>query len=83
MLTNLYYLLLLIAGFPTGLLLAHICKDEIKKWRGRLFLISGLSLILAVGISLIPFSVYLYKIPTIIALFFLIIVCLTINWKSH
>jgi len=83
MLTNLLYLILLIAGFPTGLFLARLCKDEIKNWRKRLFLISALGLALIIGISFIPFSDYAYKIPTIIALFFIIIVCLTINWKGN
>jgi len=83
MLTNLFYLILLLLGFPTGLLLANLCKDEIKKWRGRMFLISAVSLALIVVLSFIPFEIYLYKIPTIITLFFVIIMCLTINWKSY
>ena len=32
MIQNLYYLLLLLAGFPTGLILAKLCKEELKKW---------------------------------------------------
>jgi len=44
---------------------------------------SALALLLAVVISFIPFSIYLYKFPTIIALFFMIITFLTIVWKSH
>jgi len=83
MLTNLYYLLLLIVGFPFGLFLARLCKEEIKKWRKRLFIISVSSLILAVIISFIPTTLYLYKFSTIISLFFIIITCLTIIWKSH
>lgn len=83
MLQNLYYLILLLLGFPAGLLLAWLCKDEIKKWRGRMFLISVLSLVLIIILSFLSFEFYLYKIPTIISLFFIIIVCLTINWKSN
>ena len=82
MLQNLFYLLLLIAGFPIGLFLAKLCKDEIKAWKKRLFIIAIISLVFAVRISFISFSVYLYKLPTIISLFFIIIVCLTIIWKS-
>ena len=82
MLTNLYYTLLLLAGFAVGLFLAKLCKDEIKAWRKRLFIISGISLLLAIIVSFIPIEIYLYKFPTIISLFFIIIVCLTINWKS-
>ena len=83
MLSNLYYLLLLIVGFPMGLFLSKLCKEELKAWRGRLFIISIISLILAVVISFIDFAVYVYKFPTIISLFFIIIVCLTITWKSY
>jgi uncharacterized membrane protein YoaK (UPF0700 family) len=83
MLTNLYYLLLLITGFPIGLFLAKLCKEEIKKWRKRLFIMSIISLILSIVVSFIPITTYLYKFPTIISLFFIIIVCLTIVWKSY
>ncbi len=83
MLTNLFYLLILLLGFPTGFLLAYLCKDEIKKWRKKIFFISAISLILIIKISFISIERYLYKIPTIITLFFVIIMCLTINWKSY
>ena len=83
MLENLFYLLLLIAGFPTGILLAKLCSDEIKTWRKRLFIISILSLAVAVAISFIPLAVFIYKFPTIISLFFIIITSLTIAWESH
>lgn len=80
MLTNLFYLLLLLIGFPAGLLLAHLCKDEIKAWKKRLFIMSCISLLLIVVISFLNFE---YKLPVIITLFFIIIVCLTIVWKGH
>jgi len=83
MLTNLYYLLLLLTGFPTGLLLAKLCKEEIKNWRKRLFIISVLSLILAIVISFVSFEIYVYKFPAIISLFFMIIVCEVIIWKGY
>lgn len=83
MIQNLYYLLLLLAGFPTGLILAKLCKDEIKKWRKRLFIMIISSLILAVVVSFVSFESFIYKFPVIISLFFIIIVCLTIIWKSH
>lgn len=76
---NLFYLLLLLAGFPAGLLLAKLCKDEIKKWRKRLFIISAILLISIIVVSFLNFE---YKFPVIISLFFVIIVCLTIVWKS-
>ncbi len=80
MLTNLFYLLLMLAGFPAGLLLAKLCKDEIKKWRKRLFIMSGASLLLIVVVSFLNFE---YKLPVIISLFFIIITCLTVVWKSY
>ena len=83
MLTNLLYLLLLIAGFPVGLFLAKLCKEEIKAWRKRLFIISIVCLLLSIIISFISITLYVYKLPTIVSLFFIIITCLTIIWKSH
>ena len=80
MLQNLLYLLILVVGFPVGLFLAKLCKEELNAWRTRLFIISVLSLI---GIIVITFTSFLYKIPIIISLFFIIIVCLTINWKGY
>ena len=80
MLTNLLYLVLLLVGFPAGLLLAYLCKDEIKAWKKRLFILSAISLISIVVVSFLNFE---YKLPVIISLFFIIIVCLTIVWKSH
>lgn len=80
MLSNLLYLILLLVGFPTGLLLAYLCKDEIKAWKKRLFILSAISLICIVVVSFLNFE---YKLPVIISLFFIIIVCLTIVWKGH
>jgi len=70
----------MLAGFPAGLLLAKLCKDEIKKWRKRLFIMSGASLLLIVVVSFLNFE---YKLPVIISLFFIIITCLTVVWKSY
>jgi hypothetical protein len=58
-------------------------KDEIKKWRGRLIGISAFCLVLAIGISFINYEIFQYKIPVIVALFFIIITSLFIVWKSH
>lgn len=80
---TLFYLLLLLAGFPTGLILARLCREEIKNWRKRLFVISIISLIIEVGVSFIPFNSFTYKFPVIISLFFIIITCLIIVWKSY
>lgn len=80
MIQNLFYLILMLLGFPTGLILARLCKEELKAWRKRLFIISSVALILIIVIVFIDF---LYKLPIIISLFFIIITCLTIIWKSH
>jgi len=77
---NIFYLLLLLVGFPVGLLLAKICKDEIKAWKKTLFIISGIFLLLIIVISFLNFT---YKLPVMISLFFIIITCLTISWKSN
>ena len=83
MIQNLFYLLLLLAGFPTGLLLNRLCKEEIKNWGKRLFIIVIISLISSIVISFISFNSFIYKIPVIITLFFIVITCLTIVWKSY
>lgn len=83
MLENLIYILILVAGFPAGLILAKMCKDEIKAWRKRLKIISVICLIGAVAVAFIPSNIFMYKLPVIIALFFIIITSLTIVWKSH
>lgn len=80
---NIIYLLILIAGFPAGLILAKMCKDEIKSWRKRLIIISVICLIGAIAASFLPPSIFEYKLPVIITLFFIIITSLTIVWKSH
>jgi len=80
MIQNLFYLLILIAGVPTGLILSKLCKEEIKAWKKRVFIISIIAFILIIIMIFIDF---LYKIPIIISLFFIIILCLTIIWKTY
>lgn len=79
MLKEMFYLIILAIGFPAGLILAKMCKDEIKSWRKRLLIICGISLILGI---IIFFTYFEYKIPVIITLSFIIITDLTIYWKS-
>jgi hypothetical protein len=83
MLKNLLYLILLFFSIPFGLFLARLCKEEIKNWKKRLIIFSVFCLIFAFIIFFIPTAIYLYKLPTIIGLFFMIIVFLTIIWKSR
>jgi len=80
MLTVLFYLILLVLGIPAGLILAGLCKDEIRNWKKRLFVMSIIAFLL---IIIMFFTDFLYRIPVIISLFFIIITCLTIIWKSH
>jgi len=80
MLTNLIYLLILIVGFPAGIILSNLCKDEIKAWRFRLFSLSVISFIILIVLLFMNIN---YKIPIIVTLFFIIITCLTIIWRTH
>ncbi len=83
MLTNLFYLILLILGFPVGILLSKLCKDEIKNWRKRLMGICLIAFLAIIFMVFIPAKFYPYKTPAIISLFFIIIICLIIIWKSY
>jgi len=80
MLQNLLYVLLLLAGFPAGIALAKLCKDELKKWKNRFIIIAGISLLLALSIS---FSNFEFKLAIIMTSFFMVITSITIVWKSH
>jgi len=77
---TIFYILILLAGFPVGFYLSSICKDEIKNWRGRFLALSIVALIVAVGMSFTGFE---YKFPGIMGLFFMIISCLTVIYKSY
>lgn len=67
-------------GFPVGIFLSKLCRDEIVAWRKRLIMISVVSLLIAIGISFTSFE---FQFPSIIALFFVIIMNLVIVWKSY
>ena len=79
MLTNLFYLLILLMGVLAGYLISYLCKDEIKNWRRRLFFMVVIFLVLAIVILFIDFE---YKLPVVISLFFIIIVFSTIIWRK-
>jgi len=72
MIKSLGYLWLLLAGVFVGFLLAWLCSDEIKNWRFRLKLIIGACVVLIIGLF---FSSFIYRTPSIVSLFFVIIVC--------
>ena len=80
MIKELIYILILIAGVPAGLVLTKLCRDEIRNWRKRLWIISIICLILAFIILFLDFE---YKIPAIITLIFILITSMVIIWRSH
>jgi len=75
----LIYLLILLSGFPAAFFISKLCKDEIKNWRGRLLLISIVSLLISV-LSYIKFEL---RLPIIISLIFVVVMNLTIIWISY
>lgn len=79
MIKEIIYILIILAGIPNGLLLAKLCKDELKAWKNRFTYIAIISL---ASIIIIYFSSLELKIPIIIALFFMITTSLTIIKKA-
>lgn len=77
---KLLYIITLILGYPFGIYLAWLCKDEVKAWKTRLIIISIIGLISSV---VLYFFVFSYKFQIILTLFFIIITCLTIVWKTN
>ena len=80
MLQNLTYVIFLISGFPIGMILARLCKDEIRVWRKRLFLLAILFLALSVYLSFTSFE---YGFHITLTSLFIIIVLLTIIWRTY
>jgi len=80
MLKNILYLSVLAIGIPVGLFLSSLCSEEIRNWRMRLLLITGVSLASVIGIL---FTSYEYKMPVIIGLLFIIVTNFTIFKKSY
>lgn len=78
MLSNLFYLILLLIAIPTGLILKKLCKDEIKNWAGRFKLICLVSFILSL---IFLYSNFEYKIPVIFSLFFIMITMIVLVWN--
>lgn len=77
---NLLYALILLAAFPIGYLLAWLCRDELKAGRKWFFLLAVVNLIAAIVLS---FTSFVYKFPSILSLFFIIIISLIAVWKSY
>ncbi len=79
MIKSLFYFILLLIGIPVGFLLSKLCNDEIKNWRFRLKLIAVVCVFLMTGLF---FSNFVYRVPVIVSLFFVIIVCEVVILKS-
>ena len=80
MIKEVLYILIVILGFPIGLLLKKLCKDEINLWGKRFLVMSIIALILIIILLFISFQ---YKLPSIIALLFIIITSLTIKFFNR
>lgn len=78
--TNLFYILILLAGFPAGYLLAWLAKDELVAGRKWFLSLAIVSLISAITVSFIGFY---FKVPAILSLFFIIIISFLAVWKSY
>jgi len=83
MISIIFYFIIIALAFPSGIVLAKLCKDEIKNWRKRLLLMSVISLIIAIIVYYFNFEILEYKIPIIVGLFFIIINCIVIVWRSY
>ncbi len=77
---RLFYVLILLASFPVSYLLAWLARDELQAGRKWFIILSAISLVIVVIIS---FSRFLIKVPVILTLFFIIILCLISIWKSY
>ncbi len=74
------YIIVLLAAFLVGYLLAWLAREELVPGRKWFILLAVSSLIGAVVVSLIDFS---FKFPSVLTLFFLIIISLMAVWKSY
>jgi hypothetical protein len=76
---NLIYVLILALAFPIGYLLAWVTRDELIVGRKWFIFLSIVSIL-----SVIPVSILIKeKLPSILTLFFLSILCLIAIWKSY
>ncbi len=78
--TGLLYILILVAGFPAGYLLAWLARDELLAGRKWFLFLSAVCLIAAIVLTFIESSL---KLQIILTLFFTIIVSQIAMWKSY
>ncbi len=74
------YILILLSAFLAGYLLAWLARDELVPGRKWFITLAGTSLFSSVVLSLTDFSL---KFPSILTLFFFIIISLMAVWKSY
>jgi hypothetical protein len=74
------YIAIFLAAFLTGYLLAWLSRDELVYGRKWFMLLIVVSLISLAGILFMEFP---FKIPSVLALFFLLIISLIAIWKSY
>ena len=77
---NLLYILVLVAGFPVGYLLAWLARDELVAGRKWFLMLSAACLIVAIVLAFFELT---YKFTTIMSLFFIIIISQVAVWKSY
>lgn len=77
---NLLYILILVAGFPAGYLLAWLARDELLSGRKWFILLGLLSLAVMLGVLMININT---NISVILTLGFIAIICFVALWKSY
>ncbi len=78
MISNLLYVFILVLAFPVGYLLAWLAKDELVAGRRWFILIAIISVIAQIPVALFIET----KLPAVLTLLFLAIICLVAVWKS-
>lgn len=76
---NLLYILVLLAAFPAGYLLAYFCRDELVAGRKYFISVAIISIIAIIPVSFL----FQDKIPVILTLFFISIVSFISTFKSY
>lgn len=70
--------MIVFAGFPVGIIISSICKEELRAWKRRFTYIVVVSLIL---IPIVYVASFEYRIPVIVALVFLIVTLMTVTYR--
>jgi hypothetical protein len=70
MIKELFYLIVILLGIPTGLILKRLCSDEIKNWKSRIK--TGILAVIILILFLL-FADFEYRVPIIVSLSFFIV----------